>query len=51
MNKENFTLKLVDEITLYYDAWLKKASEYLSVTFIVERSLKRGEASLPWLFN
>ena len=24
MNKENCTLKLVDEIILYYDAWSKK---------------------------
>ena len=28
MNKENCTLKLVDEIILYYDAWLKKTSNY-----------------------
>ena len=28
MNKENCALKLVDEITLYYDAWSKKHQIY-----------------------
>ena len=35
MNKENYVLKLVDEIILYYDARSKKTSNYIMRWFIV----------------